>query len=120
MLLQLICIGYYYVQSKESITRSNNSEKVLKRAYDLLEHYDNLILKLDENRFNKTTIENFKIYMSNCLILKLEEIPREHQSNYIKELKNRKVINNIKARNLKQLCKKIILKINIKLYLKIK
>ena len=39
---------------------------------------------------------------------------------YIKEFKKRKFSKNIKARNLKQLIKKILLKINVKLYLKIR
>ena len=43
----------------------------------------------------------------------------KEQKWYIQELKNRKVYRNIKVRNIKQLIKKILLLINIKLYLKI-
>ena len=112
--------GYYYVQSANSITRNGNAEKTKKRAYDMLEHYDNLIKKLSENNFEEITLDNFKIYMSNCLILKLEELPKEYQREYIKEIKKRKIIDNIKSKNIKQLIKKILLKINVKLYLKIR
>ena len=38
----------------------------------------------------------------------------------IKEIKKRKMCDNIKVRNLKQLLKKILLKINVKLYLKMR
>lgn len=66
------------------------------------------------------SVENFKIYMSNCLILKLEELPKRYQQEYIKELKKRKIADNIKVRDFKQLIKKVLLKTNIKLYLKIR
>ena len=58
--------------------------------------------------------------MSNCLILKLNELPLKYHKQYIKELKKRKIADNIKARNIKQFIKKCILKVNIKLYLKIR
>ena len=38
--------GYYYVQSSNSITRNNNDYKTKQRAYDMLEHYDNLLTKI--------------------------------------------------------------------------
>ncbi len=110
--------GYYYVQSSNSITRNNSDKKICKRAYDMLEHYDNLIKKIEKK--NGQAIENFKMYMSNCLILKLEELPLRYHKKYIKELKKRKITDNIKVRNVKQFIKKCILKINIELYLKIR
>lgn len=112
--------GYYYVQSQDSITRNNNSEKIRNRAYDMLEHYDNYIKKLSQIDIDMFTSQNFKIYMSNCLILKLDELPKEYHEQYIRELKKRKIFDNIKVRNFKQLIKKILLKINVKLYLKIR
>jgi len=112
--------GYYYVQSANSITRNGNAEKTKKRAYDMLEHYDNLIKKLSEKNFQKITLDNFKVYISNCLILKFEELPKKYQKEYIKEIKKRKIIDNIKSKNIKQLIKKILLRINVKLYLKIR
>ena len=49
--------GYSYVQSSNSITRNNNGEKIAKRAYDMLEHYDNLISRISsvkiDKRFNR-------------------------------------------------------------------
>jgi hypothetical protein len=54
------------------------------------------------------------------LILKLEELPEKYHNEYIKELKKRKIVDNFKATNIKQFIKKLILKINIKLYLKIR
>lgn len=112
--------GYYYVQSSNSITRNNDDEKIYKRAKDMLEHYDYLIQKITTGNFQTNTVINFKIYLLNCLILKLEELPKKYHKQFIKEIKERKIIQNIKVINLKQFIKKIILKINIKLYLKIR
>ena len=112
--------GYYYVQSSNSITRNNNDEKIYQRAWNMIEHYDNLVDKVEKSNIRKITIQNFKIYMSNCLILKLEELPKKYHKQYIEEIKKRKLIKNIKVRNIKQFIKKIVLKININLYLKIR
>ena len=112
--------GYCYVQSSNSITRDNDDEKIKTRVYDMLEHYDNLVKKISEVEIDSLTLDNYKIYMSNCLILKLKELPEKYHKEYIQELKQRRIVDNIKARNIKQLIKKILLKINVKLYLKIR
>ena len=112
--------GYYYVQSNNSITRNNNNEKTYKRAIDMLYNYDNLCLKIDNSNLQKNTVENYRIYATNCLILKLDELPKEYHKEYIKQLKIRKVFRNIKVRNLKQLIKRIVLIFNVKLYLKLR
>ena len=54
------------------------------------------------------------------IVLKLEELKESEKDKYIKEIKKRKMCDNIKVRNLKQLLKKILLKINVKLYLKMR
>ena len=74
---------------------------------DMLDNYDNLCSKITKSKLEKLTIENYKIYATNCLILKLEELPNEYHKEYIKQLKNRKVFKNIKVRNFKQLIKNI-------------
>lgn len=112
--------GYYYVQSTNSITRNNDDEKILKRSNDMLHHYDNLIQKISTLNLQKQTIDNYKIYMTNCLILKINELPVRYHKQYIKELNDRRLVNNIKPRNFKQFVKKLLLKINIKFYLKIR
>jgi len=112
--------GYYYVQSNNSITRNKNNEKIYKRAKDMLDNYDNLCSKIEKSNLQKVTIENYKIYATNCLILKLEELPKEYHKEYIKQLKTRKVFKNIKVRNIKQLIKRIVLSFSINLYLKLR
>ncbi len=112
--------GYYYVQSDNSITRNEDYKKTIKKAYDALKHYDNAIKLTNELKLNKRTKENLKIYYTNAIILKTKELHETEQEEFIKEIKKRKMLKNIKIRNIKQLIKKIILCINIKWYLQMK
>lgn len=112
--------GYYYIQSNNSITRNENYDKTYKKAYDLFLHYDNMISMLENCNVNKKSKDNMKIYFTNSILLKVKELNNDDKKKFIKEIKKRKLISNIKIRNLKQLIKKIILKINVELYLKIR
>lgn len=112
--------GYCYVQTAGSITRNPDYEKTVKRAWDMLKHYDNRLQKMEGYGLSKKAKENLKIYDTNALILKTEELQAKEQKEYIRELRKRKVARNIKARNGKQLIKKIILFFSIKLYLKMR
>lgn len=112
--------GYYYVQSDNSITRNEDYKKTIKKAYDALRHYDNAIKLTNEWKLNKRTKQNLKIYYTNAIILKTKELHETEQEEFIKEIKKRKMLKNIKIRNIKQLIKKIILCINIKWYLQMK
>lgn len=109
---------YSYVQAENSITRNNNYEKTLKRIEDVLAHYDNAMVKIDKMKLKKKTKENAKIYYTNAIILKMNELKEKDKNEYIKQLKNRKIYKNIKPRNFKQLIKRKLIKYNIKLYLK--
>ena len=111
--------GYNYVQTDKSITRGNE-EIAYKRAQDLLYFYDEMIEKIKEYDISETSKENIKIYYTNCIILEVNNLKGKEQKNFIAEIKRRKLADNIKARNAKQLIKKIILKISIKLYLKLR
>lgn len=112
--------GYYYYLSESSITRGSDESKNMKRAQHMLEHYDYMINEIEKYDISSETKENIKIYYTNCLILKTEELSKENKKIYIKKMKKRKIFNNIKARNFKQLIKKIILKANVNLYLKMR
>ncbi len=112
--------GYYYVQSDNSITRNEDYTKTIKKAYDALKHYDNAIILIEILNISKLTKQNLKIYYTNAIILKAKELYNDEQKKYIKEIKNRKMTKNIKIRNMKQLIKKILLTMNMKLYLQMK
>lgn len=110
---------YKYVQAPDSITRTEDYEKTTKKMEDVLFHYDNMLKMVEKLNLEETTKENVKIYYTNAIILKLRELKKEAQNHYIKEIQKRKMYKNIKSRNLKQLIKRLLLKWNVKLYLKL-
>ena len=87
--------------------------------YMLKKYQDIRIINLDKLTY-AGNLENLKIYYTNNIILKIEDLNKINQKYYIKEIKKRKILKNIKARNFKQLLKKIILNINIRWYLKLR
>lgn len=112
--------GYYYVQSENSITRNNPYEKILKRANDMFIHYDNMVKVIENYNISNKSKESIKLYFTNSIILKTKELKKQDQKIYIQKIKQRKLLDNIKTNNIKQLFKKLLLKINVKLYLKIR
>lgn len=113
-------IGYYnYVQTEKSITRGNKI-KDFQKAQDLLKHYDNMVQAIENYNISDKSKENIKIYYTNCIILEVNNLEGKERKEYIKEIRKRKMPKNIKARNIKQLIKKIILNISIELYLKLR
>jgi glycosyltransferase involved in cell wall biosynthesis len=115
--------GYNYVQTNgESITRQNSDAKNMKRAEDLLKHYDFLVEEINKDKnIEEKTRENIKIMLTNSIILEIDNLnTNEQKRNYIIEIKRRKMLDNIKVRNFKQFLKRIILNINVNLYLKLR
>ncbi len=115
-MISLDSYNYYYVQTEGSIMRDNNLEKEIKKSEDALYHYDNIIKQIENYNLEKRTKENIKIYCTNCILQKLKILKGDEEKKYINKLKKRKIYKNIKARNVKQLIKKLILLINIKWY----
>ena len=141
---------YYYVQSENSIMREKSLSKTIKKAQDVLYHYDNILKTIEKYNLSTFTKENVGIYLTNAILLKIKEFEKnidnslyvnnnsrpksdienqiakdtlimqckKAQKWYISELKKRKIYKNIKARNLKQLIKKLILfiKINVTIH----
>ncbi len=94
--------------------------KTLKKFNDVLSHYDTMIEFIDKQEISNRTKKNIKTYYTNAIILKLKEIKKQDVNIYIQKIKERKMIKNIQVTNLKQLIKKLILRTNIKCYLKLK
>ena len=114
--------GYNYLQREDSITGNEDIKKNIKKANDLLIHYDNMIEKIDGYDIAQSTKVLVKKYYTNSIILKATELSKDNEAfnRYIKEIKKRKVFKNIKPSNIKQLVKRIILKFSIKTYLKMR
>lgn len=112
--------GYCYVQSENSITRNEDYTRTLKKFNDALSHYDIAMEFVELSNLSKKTKKNVKTYYTNAIILKLKELKKEDLKLYIQKIKERKMIKNIQVNNFKQLIKKIILMVNMKLYIKLK
>ena len=112
--------GYYYLQSNSSITRDVNYEKEIQKSKDLLKHYDNMMVKIEQYNISQKSKDLVKRYYTNTVILKANDLKENDLQNYIKQIKIRKMYKNIKPYNLKQLIKRIILRFNVKLYLKLR
>ena len=98
--------GYFYVQSNNSIMRDEN--KNLKKAYDKLSHYDDMVKYLENFNVSKRTKENVMIYYTNSLVMSLKDLKDKDYDDFLKELKIRKMHKNIKVRNFRQLIKRIV------------
>ena len=110
---------YFYVQTEHSITRGS-PERKCKMADDLILHYDNMLKTIENMDISKHSKENIKIYYTNCLILETDNLNGKLRKDYIKKLKERKLSNNIKPRNLKQILKKLLLNMSVELYLSLR
>ena len=107
---------YNYVQSGNSITRNEDYNKTIKKMEDALTQYDCMLKQIEG--LSKKSKENIKIYYTNAILLKLNDLKANEQKHFIKQIKQRQMVKNIKARNFKQLLKRILLTISIKTYLK--
>ncbi len=112
--------GYCYLQTEGSITRNENYQKTLKKMNDTLLHYDNMLEFINKEDLTEATQKNLKTYYTNAIILKLKGLKKQDLDIYIKKIKKRDMINNIQVNSIKQFIKKIILKMNVKIYLKLK
>lgn len=111
---------YQYTQGQDSITRNDDYDKTLIKMKDCFFHYDRMLKIIENIKLDKITKENIKIYYTNAILMKLSNLKENDKKTFIKEMKDRKMYNNIKIRNIKQLIKKIILNIDVNLYLKLK
>ena len=112
--------GYYYLQTTNSLTRQKDYKTDIERAKDVLKHYDNMLQKLKNYQIQEETKKIVKRYYTNVVLLKTNSLKGEELNNYCKEIKKRKLYKNINPENLKQLVKRILLKLNVKLYLKMR
>lgn len=112
--------GYHYVQSKNSVTRNGDYDKTVKKVFDTLIQYDNMINQIKSYKVSDKVKEDVKIFYTNSILLRVNHLQEKERKKFIKEIRKRKMTKNIKVRNIKQLLKRIILEINIPLYLKIR
>lgn len=103
-------IGYNYVQRMGSIMNNNDYQKTVKKAYDTLIQCKKII------NFDGGNI--YKSFLANTAILKLRELKSKEYQEFLFELKKANMFHYILDDTWKRKIKKLILKINPKLYLK--
>lgn len=111
--------GYHYIQRKGSIMHTNDYEKNIKKAFDILEQYIDMkskLLKIEVDNYSK---RKFLSFIANSAILKLSELSGEEYHKYLKLLKENKAFDDLLDDTLTRKIKKLIIKINPKLYLKV-
>lgn len=112
--------GYHYVQSANSVTRTKDYKKTVKKVFDTLKHYDNMVMQIEKYPISQKAKDDVKIFYTNSILLRINQLEKAERKSFIKEIRKRKMTKNIKARNAKQLLKRTILEINIPLYLKMR
>ena len=91
--------GYNYVQTQDSITRSENYEKTKKKVYDLLKNYDNIVEEVQKYKISKKAKQDLKIFCTNSILLRVNDLNKKDRKKFIKEIRKRKMTKNIKIRN---------------------
>ena len=112
-------IGYHYVQRDGSIMNNGDYKKTVKKAFDMLNQYKSLrLFSKNVNKKNNTN-DYYLSYISNSVIVKARELKGAERKEYVNELKKLHafdgVIVNTKIRKLK----KMFMKLNLGLYLRI-
>ncbi len=112
---------YYYLINRKGSTMSNlNKDFILRKANDALINYDGLCDRVLNNNFlSKKYKIMFRHYIDNSVIGKLSMLDGKNYKEYKTKLKERGIYNIFNSGNFKIFIKKIILNINLNLYLKI-
>jgi len=110
--------GYNYVQRMGSIV--NGAEKNIKRTNDMIFHFDYLKdAAIADNVVSQENKNIFLSYISNGVINKGILLDGKDLKNYIKELKKRNVFNLLLSDTFIRKIKKILIKLNPYMYIKI-
>ena len=110
-------IGYHYVQRNGSIINNSDYKKTVKKAFDMLLQYENIKSLFN---YNNKNYDNYLLsYMANSVVVKTKELDGLERKRYIKKLKGIKVFDDIIINTFSRKLKKILMKINLELYLRV-
>lgn len=79
--LSINYVGYYYYKSTNSIMRNDNYNITLKKFFDVLYHYEFLLLELKREKLDS---ENIISYLKKVVYLKYEKLTKEDKRKYKK------------------------------------
>lgn len=112
-------VGYNYVQRDNSIMSSNDYSKTLKKVYDFLKGFDYLYDGINKMDVDKQYKDIFLSFIANSTIIKARELKVEDLKQYISELEKRNIYNLLLNDTLKRKIKKILIKFNLNMYIKL-
>lgn len=109
--------GYNYLIRENSIMTNSKEEQLIRRANDLIFHFDSLISKIDELSISSESKKVYGSFLANVLLSKSIIVPKSYLDIYIEELKKRNIGNYLLDDTLKRKLKKLLIKINMKYYI---
>lgn len=117
--ISLDYVGYYYIQTDDSIMRTSDYIKEKKKAYDVLFHYDDLYYKISKSSIDKDIKNLLNIYISHTLFNKIEKLNINDRKKFIKEIRKRRLYIRLPKNSIKKIIKNVLIFINPILYLKL-
>lgn len=103
--------GYYYVERNESITTTKDYDKIKKKTFDMIDHFDYLLVEIRKLNIEISVKHIFESFISNALINRSNDLNVIDKKEYINELKKRKVFDLILKDNIKRKIKYFFLRI---------
>ena len=107
-------VGYYYVQSSQSITRTVDPQRDNCKAFDVVFHFDRLLTVANQWIQDETILRKFRSYLANSLISQISRVSGSAKQIYMNELRKRNVFDLLLSDTRKRALKKWILKIRYK------
>ena len=114
-----VIYGYNYFQSENSIMRNEDYSKQIKKVNDKLFLYEQLKKKIGGMNLKQNTLDNLLEYYTNSIILAIKDLRKEDRIIYEKRIKEKGLLKNLRAKNLKQMMKKMLLEFDMELYFKV-
>lgn len=119
---RVLCLDdalYFNVMSDNSIIRTSNYAKEVKKANDVLHHVMNRRMDLDKSQFDEAITSLYKTYLVHTLISKLDQLNRKDQSLFIKKLRQQKLLSGLSHKGWRKKIKNLVILISPKFYLRI-
>lgn len=108
--------GYYYVQSQESIMRTEDEEKIKLKTKSILYQYDTFTEYVNSKDYNKELKESFNNYFAKLVLWYGSTLKNKDLKSYSKEMKKRDIVNKLKNKALTTTVKIILCKIDYRLF----
>lgn len=107
-------IGYYYVQTNDSIMRNASLEKNNQKAFDILYHFKKLYQVSNEHIDDENIKKLFNSYIANAVINRIDNLSGTAKKDYLKEIYDKKIFDLLLDDSITRKLKKQYLKLKYK------